>query len=287
MILLVGLVVLLGGTALGYNIAGGHLGDLFHPSEIVTILAMMFGAMIIMSPIKVLKHIVKMCFNCLKGKPFKKSDYEDLLKVMYELFVLGRRNGMIALEEHVMNPAGSVLFKKYPSFHNNHAAVEFFCDGLRPIVDGRIKPDQLEPLMEKSLATVEHEKHAPPMVFSKVADSLPGFGIVAAVMGVVHTMGKIGGDVTIVAESIGVALTGTLLGVFMCYGIVSPIASNMEFYNHEEMSYLKCIKEAVVSFANGLPPLVAAEVGRRMLDEDVRPSATELETMLKTMGQGK
>ena len=287
MIILVGLVVLLGGSALGYNIAGGHLGDLFHASEIVTILAMMFGAMIIMSPLKVLKHIIKMCFNCLKGAPFKKSDYEDLLKVMYELFVLGRRNGMIALEEHVMNPAGSALFKKYPSFHNNHMAVEFFCDGLRPIVDGRIKPDQLEPLMEKSLATVEHEKHAPPMVFSKIADSLPGFGIVAAVMGVVHTMSIIGGQVEIVAESIGAALTGTLLGVFMCYGIVSPIASNMEFYNHEEMSYLKCIKEAVVSFANGLPPLVAAEVGRRMLDEDVRPNATELETMLKTMGQGK
>ena len=287
MVLIIGFVVILGGSGLGYYLGGGHFGELFHLSEIVTILAMMFGSMIIMSPAKVLKEIVTSCLNCLKGAPFKKSDFEDLLKVMYELFVLGRRNGMIALEEHVMNPSGSSLFKKYPSFSNNHMAVEFFCDGLRPIVDGRIKPDQLEPLMEKSLATVEHEKHAPPMVFSKVGDALPGFGIVAAVMGVVITMGKIGGDVTIVAHSIGAALTGTLLGVFMCYGIVGPLATNMEFYNHGELSYLNCIKAAVVSFANGLPPLVAAEVGRRVLEEDMRPSAGELETILKTMGSGK
>lgn len=287
MVLIIGFVVILGGSGFGYYLGGGAFGDLFHEAEIITILSMVGGALIISSPLKVLKHIVKMCMSILKGAPFKKSDYEDLLKVMYELFVLGRRNGMIALEEHVMNPAGSTLFKKYPSFHNNHMAVEFFCDGLRPIVDGRIKPDQLEPLMEKSLATVEHEKHAPPFVLNKIGDATPGFGIVAAVMGVVVTMGKIGGDVSVVAHSIGAALTGTLLGVFMCYGIIGPIATNIEFYNHEELSYLKCIKEAVVSFANGLPPLVAAEVGRRMLDEEVRPNATELETMLKTMGQGK
>lgn len=287
MVLIAGLIIILGGSSLGYWLGGGKFKELFHESEMITILAMMIGSMIIMSPLKVLKQIVKMCLNCLKGKPFKKSDYEDLLKVMYELFVLGRRNGMIALEEHVMNPAGSSLFKKYPSFFDNHMAVEFFCDGLRPIVDGRIKPDQLEPLMEKSLSTLEHEKHAPPMVFSKVADALPGFGIVAAVMGVVITMGKIGGDVSVVAGSIAAALTGTLLGVFLCYGIVGPLATNMEFYNHEELTYLNCIKASVVSFANGLPPLVAAEVGRRVLDEDVRPSAGELETMLKTMGAGK
>lgn len=287
MVIIIGLIVICGGSLTGYLIGHGKVSELFHAGEIVTIMSMALGSMIIMSPFKVLKQIVQMCINCLKGAPFKKSDYEDLLKVMYELFVLGRRNGMIALEEHVMNPAGSSLFKKYPSFFNNHVAVEFFCDGLRPIVDGRIKPDQLEPLMEKSLATLEHEKHAPPMVLSKVSDALPGFGIVAAVMGVVITMGKIGGDVAIVAYSIAAALTGTLLGVFLCYGIVGPMATNMEFYNHGELSYLNCIKASVVSFANGLPPLVAAEVGRRVLEEDMRPNATELETMLKTMGAGK
>lgn len=287
MVILIGLVVIFGGTIFGFTYGGGKVGALFHLAEVVTIASMAMGAMIIMSPAKVLKQIVKMAINCLKGAPFKKKDFEELLKVMYELFVLGRRNGMIALEEHVMNPSGSSLFKKYPSFYKNHEAVEFFCDGLRPIVDGRIKPDQLEPLMNKSLAALEHEKHTPSMVLSKVADALPGFGIVAAVLGIVITMGAISGDVSAVGEHIAAALTGTFLGVFLCYGIVGPIATNMEFYSHGELSYLNCIKAAVVSFANGLPPLVAAEVGRRVLDEDMRPNANELETMLKTMGTQK
>lgn len=284
MVIFIGLLVILGGTVAGFTMGGGQLAALFHPSEIVTISSLALGAMIIMSPAKILKQIVQLGLKCLKGAPFKKKDFEDLLKVMYELFVLGRRNGMIALEEHVMNPSGSSLFKKYPSFYQNHAAVEFFCDGLRPIVDGRIKPDQLEPLMDKSLGTLEHEKHAPPMVLNKIADALPGFGIVAAVLGIVITMSHIGGDVSQVGGHIAAALTGTFLGVFLCYGIVGPMATNMEFYNHGEVTYLNCIKAAVVSFANGLPPLVAAEVGRRVLDEDMRPSASELETMLKTMG---
>lgn len=287
MVIVIGMVVIFGGTIFGFTYGGGKVGSLLHLAEIVTIASMAGGAMIIMSPAKVLKQIVKMSINCLKGAPFKKKDFEELLKVMYELFVLGRRNGMIALEEHVMNPSGSSLFKKYPSFAKNHEAVEFFCDGLRPIVDGRIKPDQLEPLMNKSLHTLEHEKHTPPLVLSKVADALPGFGIVAAVLGIVITMGAISGDVSVVGEKIGAALTGTFMGVFLCYGIVGPIATNMEFYNHGEMSYLNCIKAAVVSFANGLPPLVAAEVGRRVLEEDMRPNANELETMLKTMGTQK
>jgi chemotaxis protein MotA len=284
MVIFIGLIVIFCGTIAGFMTGGGKVMDLLHPAEIITLGSMAIGAMIIMSPFKVLKEIVKGCINCLKGAPFKKSDFEDLLKVMYELFVLGRRNGMIALEEHVMNPSGSSLFKKYPSFHKNHGAVEFFCDGLRPIVDGRIKPDQLEPLMDRSLATVEHEKHAPPMVLGKIADALPGFGIVAAVLGIVITMGVLGGDISAVGHKIAAALCGTFMGVFMCYGVVGPMATNMEFYNHGEMTYLNCIKAAVVSFANGLPPLVAAEVGRRVLDEDMRPSAGELETMLKTMG---
>lgn len=287
MVIIVGFIIICGGIVWGFTHAGGKLPDLFHISEIVTILSMALGSMIIMSPIKVLKQILKLAISIMKGAPFKKTDFEDLLKVMYELFVLGRRNGMIALEEHVMNPEGSSLFKKYPSFHNNHEALEFFCDGLRPIVDGRIKPDQLEPLMVRSLSSIEHEKHTPPMVLSKVSDALPGFGIVAAVLGIVITMGAIAGDVSLVGEKIGAALTGTLLGVFMCYGVVGPIATNMEFYNHGEMSYLQCIKASVVAFANGLPPLVAVEVGRRVLEEDMRPSASELETTLKTMGTQK
>ncbi len=287
MVIIVGLLVLLGGSLTGFMIGSGKPAELIHPAEIITIGSMTIGALIIMSPLKVLKAILKISLAVMKGAPYKKNDYEELLKVMYELFVLGRRNGMIALEEHVMKPAESSLFKKYPSFHKNHEAVEFFCDGLRPIVDGRIKPDQLEPLMSNQLAALEHEKHLPPLVLSKTADALPGFGIVAAVLGIVITMGKISGDVSKVGESIAAALTGTFIGVFMCYGVVGPLATNIEFYNSSIMEYLNCIKAAVVGFANGLPPLVAAEIGRRVLDEGNRPNAEELETMLKTMATGK
>lgn len=284
MVIIIGLIVVFGGTMAGFMFAGGKPMELVQPSEIITIGGMAIGSMIVMSPLKVLIAIGKGLVACLKGAPFKKTDFEDLLKVMYELFVLGRRNGMIALEEHVMNPEGSSLFKKYPSFHANHEALEFFCDGLRPIVDGRIKPDQLEPLMDRSLSAMAHEKHIPPMVLSKVGDALPGFGICAAVLGIVVTMGSLGGDISAVGHHIGAALTGTFMGVFLCYGVVGPMCTNMEFYSHGEMTYLNCIKSAVVSFVNGLPPLVAAEVGRRVLDDDMRPNATELETMLKTMG---
>ena len=287
MVIIIGLVVICGGIVWGFTHAGGKLGDLFHISEIVTIISMALGSMIIMSPAKVLKQILGMVLAIFKGAPLKKSDFDDLLKVMYELFVIGRRNGMIALEEHVMGPEKSTIFKKYPSFHENHEALEFLCDGLRPIVDGKIKPDQLEPLMDKSLKSIEHEQHTPPMVLSKVSDALPGFGIVAAVLGIVITMAAIAGDVSAVGEKIGAALTGTLLGVFLCYGIVGPLATNMEFYNHGKMTYLNCIKAAVVAFANGLPPPVAIEFGRRMLEEDMRPSASELESMLKAAAAQK
>jgi chemotaxis protein MotA len=287
MTIIIGFIILVGGTMAGYMIAGANPKTLFALSEIIIIFSMMFGAMIIMAPMNVLKEIVKMALAVFKGAPFKKVDFEELLKVMYELFVLGRRNGMIALEEHVMNPAGSSLFKKYPTFYNNHAAVEFFCDGLRPIVDGRIKPDQLEPLMTSQLEALTHEKLIPAAVLTKIADALPGFGIVAAVMGVVFTMSNLGGGMEKIGQMIAHALTGTLLGIFLCYGVVGPMATNIEFYNQGELNYLKCIKSAVVSFAQGLPPLVAAEVGRRVLEEQVRPNAIELETMLKTMATGK
>jgi len=287
MVIIFGFIVIIGGTILGFTMGHGEVSELFVLAEYITIFSMGIGSLVIMAPLPVLKDIFKKSLALLKGKPYKKQDFEDLLKVMYELFVLGRRNGMIALEEHVMNPTGSSLFKKYDSFYKNHTAVEFFCDGLRPIVDGRIKPDQLEPLLKKSLETYKHEQHHAPFVLSKVADSLPAFGICAAVLGIIVTMGALGGDVSQVGTLVAHALTGTLLGIYLSYGIVAPIQVNMEFYNSGTQVYMECIMAAVVSFANGLPPLVAAEVGRRVLDEEMRPSAMDLESALKTMGAGK
>ena len=281
MVIIIGFIIIMGGTIVGFMMAGGTIGLLIHPAEIVTIFGMLFGCAIIMAPISVLKGISNGLVNILKGAPYNKEDYEDLFKMMYELFQLGRRNGMIALEEHVMNPDGSSLFKKYDKFHSNQRAVDFFCDGLRPLVDGRLKPEQIGPLMDSGVKHIEHEKHAPVHVMHLVADSMPAFGIVAAVMGIINTMQYLN-DTNKVGQMIAAALSGTFLGIFLSYGVINPLAVNLHFYNDGEATYLKVIKASVVAFALGLPPLVACEIGRREIEHRFQPSASDLETMLKT-----
>ncbi len=281
MVIIIGFIIIMGGTLGGFILAEGQIMDLIHKAEIVTILGMLFGCAIIMAPVSVLQGISSGLMNILKGAPYKKDDYEDLFKMMYELFQLGRRNGMIALEEHVMNPDGSSLFKKYDKFHSNSRAVDFFCDGLRPLVDGRLKPEQIGPLMDSGVKHIEHEKHAPVHVLHLVADSMPAFGIVAAVMGIINTM-RFLSDTEKVGAMIAAALSGTFLGIFLSYGVINPLAVNLHFYNDGESTYLKVIKASVVAFALGLPPLVACEIGRREIEHRFQPSASDLETMLKT-----
>ena len=281
MVIIIGFIIIMGGTIGGFVMEGGKPMSLIHYGEIVTILGMLFGCAIIMAPVSVLQGISQGLMNILKGAPYKKEDYEDLFKMMYELFQLGRRNGMIALEEHVMNPDGSSLFKKYDKFYNNERAVDFFCDGLRPLVDGRLKPEQIGPLMDSGVKHIEHEKHAPVHVMHLVADSMPAFGIVAAVMGIIKTMDYLD-NTALVGKYIAAALSGTFLGIFISYGVVNPLAVNLHFYNDGEATYLKVIKASVVAFALGLPPLVACEIGRREIEHRFQPSAGDLETMLKT-----
>jgi chemotaxis protein MotA len=298
MLVIVGLIIIGIGVLTGFAMAagGGHgIAEMFakaewgaamsliHANEFIALGGMVIGAMIVMAPMTVLKGVISQALGTLKGAPFGKADYEELFKCLYELFQLGRRGGMIALEEHVMNPEASSLFAKYPKFHANHHAVEFLCDGLKPIVDGRIKPDQLEPLMSKSLHMMEEEHHGPIVVMNKVSDGLPAFGIVAAVLGIIVVMMyKLGQGGEAVGQGIATALAGTFFGIFGSYCVVGPIATCAEFNGHAEMNYIKAIKSGVVSFANGLPPLVACEVGRRDLSSDVRMTSGELEDLLKS-----
>jgi chemotaxis protein MotA len=298
MLVIVGLIIIGIGVLTGFAMAagGGHgIAEMFakaewgaamsliHANEFIALGGMVIGAMVVMAPITVLKGVISQALGTLKGAPFSKADYEELFKCLYELFQLGRRGGMIALEEHVMNPEASSLFAKYPKFHGNHHAMEYLCDGLKPIVDGRIKPDQLEPLMAKSLHVMEAEHHDPLIVMNKVSDGLPAFGIVAAVLGIIVVMMyKLGQGGEAVGQGIATALAGTFFGIFGSYCVVGPIATCAEFNGHAEMNYMKAIKSGVVSFANGLPPLVACEVGRRDLTSDVRMTSGELEDLLKS-----
>ena len=217
----------------------------------------------------------------LKGAPYNRLAYEELLKALYELFLIGRRNGMIALEEHVTNPDSSSIFSKYPTFIKNHHAVEFLCGGLKPIIDGKIKPDQLKVLLETEMSKAEEEDHAPIMVLSKTSDAMPGFGIVAAVLGIIITMASIGGPPDEIGHHVAAALVGTFLGILLSYGFLSPLGTNIELLCQAHHAYTKAIALAVVGFANGMAPIMAVEVARRGLDSDVKPTAEELEAMTK------
>jgi chemotaxis protein MotA len=281
MIVIIGAIIVLGSVLGGFVMAGGHPLALMHLSEFVIIGGAAFGAMVLMSPKKVLMDMAKQVMGTLKGTVYTRQAYEDLFKALYELFMLGRRSGMVALEEHVMEPNGSSIFSKYPSFQKNHHAMDFLCNGLRPIIDGKIKPDQLKLLLEIEMNAMEEEHEKPVGVLTKAADAMPGFGIVAAVLGIVITMASIAGPIEQIGEKVAAALVGTFLGIFLSYGFMNPLAVNMEFVNMAEIAYIRCIAASVIGFANGMSPIMAVEVARRGLSSEVKPTSDGLESMLK------
>ena len=281
MIVIIGAVVVMLSVLGGFMMAGGHVASLIQVSEFIVICGAALGAMIIMSPTKVLMDMVKQILGTLKGTPYNKAAYEELFKILYELFMLGRRSGMVALESHVMSPESSSIFSKYPNFLKNHHAMELMCGALRPIIDGKVKPDQLQPLVAIELEAMELEHHAPVGVLNKVSDAMPGFGIVAAVLGIVITMGSIAGPIEEIGHHVAAALVGTFLGILISYGFLGPLAVNMEFMGASELAYSKCIASAVVGFVNGMAPIMAVEMGRRGLSSDLKPTADELEALLK------
>lgn len=285
MIIIIGCIVVLVGVFGGFLLEGGQMSVILHAAinEVLIIVGGAVGSLIIMSPRKILVDILKGVMTCLKGAPYQRSSYDDLLKVLYELFLLGRRNGMIALEEHVLDPKTSSIFKKYPRFMANHHAVEFLCGSLRPIIDGKIKPDQLRLLLDAEMDRQEIEHHSPVSVLQKTADAMPGFGIVAAVLGIVITMASISGPVEKIGEHVAAALVGTFLGILLAYGFMGPLATNLEFVSDSEMDFTRCMASCVIGFANGMAPVTAVELGRRGLSSEMRPSMEEMEEMFKSL----
>lgn len=287
MLILIGAVIVMASTLGGFIIAGGNPLVLLHVSEFVVILGVAAGVLVIASPGHVLKEIMHKLKEAITGKAAGEKEFTELLKLLYEVFMVGRRNGLIALEEHVMDPKKSAIFTKYPGILAHHERLEFICNGLKPVIDGKIKPDQLEELMDAELKAKANEAEHPVHILQLVGDSLPGIGIVAAVLGIINTMAAISEGPEKVGERVAAALTGTLLGIFVAYGFVNPLANRMKFNNAGDEQYLKCIKQAVAGFAKGLAPLTAVEVARRSLDSNVQPGATELEATLKAMAPAK
>jgi chemotaxis protein MotA len=283
MLILVGAFLVFAATLGGFMLAGGNPLVLLHVSEFVVIFGVALGMLIIASPAHVLKETVHKLKHAMFGKATTKPEYFDLLKMLYEIFMVGRRNGLIALEEHVMNPGSSSIFKKYPGFTAQTERMQFLLNGLKPVIDGKIKPDQLESLMTAELDAKSDEADHPVHVLQLVGDSLPGIGIVAAVLGIINTMAAIADGPEVVGERVAAALTGTLLGIWAAYGFVNPMANRIKFNNAGDHMYFKCILAAVSGFAKGLAPLTAVEVARRSLDSGVQPASDELEQALKSM----
>lgn len=283
MLIIVGAVIVFAATLGGFMLAGGHPGVLLHPSEFVVILGIALGVLVIATPAHVIKEILHKTKLAVTGKNAGRKDFFELLKLLYEVFMIGRRNGLIALEEHVMNPQTSTVFQKYPSLLEHPERLEFLCNGLKPVIDGKIKPDQLEALMSAELQAKELESDHPVHALQMIGDSLPAIGIVAAVLGIINTMSAIAEGPAVVGEKVAAALTGTLLGIFVAYGFVNPLAARIKSNNASDQQCFRCIMQAVAGFAKGLAPLTAVEIARRALDSSVQPGGEELEAELKKL----
>jgi chemotaxis protein MotA len=252
-----------------------------HPYEYIIIGGATLGSMLISNPMHLNMEVFKGILGTLKGSKVNKAAYIDLLKMLYELFQFAKREGLIALEQHIENPKDSSILSKYSTFLDNHHAVDFLCDTLKVVLSGGVPAHELEELMEIDLENLKAESHHAPAALNTVSDALPGLGIVAAVLGIIITMLAITEGAETVGAKVGGALVGTFMGVLMAYGFVGPLARNMEGLANAESKYLESIKAALLAFSKSMPPAVAIEYGRRAIDPHNRPSFVETEEAIK------
>ena len=284
MILILGYIIVLGSTLGGFMMAGGKLGLLFPISEYVIIIGISIGLMVIASPVSLLKNIVKKIKIAFRNQAVPTSDYTDLLKLLYELFSKARRGGLIAIEDDVMSPKESPILSKYPSFINDHERLEFLTNSLKPVIDGRLKPEQLGGLLHADFEAKEEDAVQPIHILNLVGDSLPGIGIVAAVMGIINTMAAIAMGPEKVGQKVAAALVGTFLGVLGAYGFINPLAARIKLNNVYELQYYAVIMKGVLGFTGGMAPIMAIEAARRAIDPAFQPTAEAVEEMVKTIG---
>ena len=284
MTLIIGFLVVLGATIGGYLEAGGNLAAMFPIAEYIILFGIALGLLIIASPMSLLKNLGRKIKISFRNQAVPTEDYLDALKLLYELFTKARRGGLIAIEDDVVTPNESQIFQKYPSFLNDHERREFLCNGLKPIIDGRLKPEQLAHMLEGDLEAKHQDAHLPVQTLNLVGDSLPGIGIVAAVMGIINTMGSISEGAEKVGIKVGAALVGTFLGVFAAYGFVNPLGARIKLNNVYEMQYFALLMKGIVGFTGGMAPLMAVEYARRAIDPAFQPSSDEVENMVKSLG---
>ena len=283
MLIIVGAVVVMGCVFGAYAVHGGHLGVLWQPAEFVIILGAALGAFIIANTKANIKQTLKGVKRALKGPTYKKADYVELLSVLYQLFKLAKTKGMLALEQHVEKPDESTLFAQFPKFQKDHHAVEFLCDYLRMMTLGTEHANEVETLIDAELEAHHAEQHNAAHAVQLMADGMPALGIVAAVLGVIHTMGSITEPPEVLGHLIGAALVGTFFGVLMSYGLVAPIGGAITGVDNADSKYFQCIKAGLLAHMQGYPPAVSIEFARKMLWSTDRPSFYEVEEAVSAL----
>jgi chemotaxis protein MotA len=281
MFALIGMVVVLGAVLGGYLMEHGQIAVLLQPAELLIIVGAALGTLLVANPLPILIGIIHGVLAVLKGSKYTKASYLDTLKMLNDLFMAARKNGMVKLEEDIEAPEKSPVFSKYPAFLANHHAVAFVCDTLRMSISGGVPAFDLDQMMELDMDVHHQEATKSVAALSTVADALPGLGIVAAVLGVVITMGALGGPPEEIGHKVAAALVGTFLGILLCYGFLGPLASNISKINDNEMDHLRCLRQGVIAFVKGYAPVLAMEFARRSIPGELRPTFLELEAACK------
>ena len=265
----------------GYVANGGHMHVVWQPFEFLIILGAAIGGFVIANPIGIMKMAISKAIKAWFGKSASKKDYLELLQMMFQLFQLFRKDGPQAVERHIEEPEKSEIFKSFPSFLNNHHAVDFLADTMKITLSADLSQYDVDDLLDQDIKVMHEEEHAAAHAINAIAEGLPGLGIVAAVLGVVHTMGILDQGTEAIGHAVGAALIGTFFGVLACYGFVSPTSAKMNADIAAEGRYLLVIKAALVALQRGAPPLVCVEYGRRSIFPLDRPTFSEMDAAAK------
>lgn len=284
MLVIIGIIVVFGAVVAGYLLEHGNLLVLVQPPELIIIGVSAAGTLLIGNPLHILKKIAGGLGGVFGSSSFTQQKYLDTLKMMYELFGRARREGLVALETDADKPEESTVFSKYPDFLKDHHARDFVCDTMRTASSGGVEPFDLDQMMEIDMEVHHRDSSQPITALSTMADSMPGLGIVAAVLGVVITMGSLGGSPDEIGHHVAAALVGTFLGILLCYGLVGPISANMAKSADEEQAYYHVLRVVMIAFVKGTAPILAIETGRRAIPGHIRPSFQQVEDYCKGHG---
>jgi chemotaxis protein MotA len=281
MFVIIGIVVVIGSVLGGFVMHHGQLSVLVQLNEFLIIGGAAIGSMLVSSPVRILKHLGGSLGMLFKGDPYTKEEFLNLLKTMFELFHIATKDGLMNVEPHIEKPESSAIFSKNPFLLHHHHALPYLADTLKLLLTGGVPAYDLEALLDADNDTHHLESAQAPGLLSKVSDSLPGLGIVAAVLGIITTMQAINGPPEQIGMSVAAALVGTFIGILLCYGFLGPMAAHIEIIQASESRYMECIKIGIISYAKGNAPAMVVEFSRRVIFSDFRPTFAELETAIK------